>query len=114
MSRIRSLVLSSSLFAALAFAMIGGAGINSTMAAASGDAATSAPGGSSCIIAILKSPRVQQEYTVATSSDDGPGCGPTMRKAGKDQQQYAVVSSSDDGTGSSLTPRKAGKDQQEY
>jgi hypothetical protein len=86
MSRIRSIVFGTSLFVALAFAVIGGTGINSTMAAAS-----SAPEGQGCIIAVLKSEKAQKVNAVAPSSDDEPGCGITVRKSGGDQHEYIIA-----------------------
>jgi hypothetical protein len=86
MSRIRSIVFGTSLFAALAFAVIGGTGINSTMAAAS-----SAPEGQGCIIAVLKSEKAQKVNAVAASSDDEPGCGITVRKSGGGQHEYIIA-----------------------
>jgi hypothetical protein len=103
MSKIRSIVYGTSLFVALAFAVIGGTGINSTMAAASGDAATSGPTETGCIIAILKSEKAQKMNAIAAPSDDDPGCVISMRKAGGDPEVAAV-----------LTVRKAGGDQHEY
>jgi hypothetical protein len=86
MSKIRSIVFGTSLFASLAFAVIGGTGINSTMAAAS-----SAPEGQGCIIAILKSEKAQQVNAVAAPSDDEPGCLLGGRKAGGHQEQYIIA-----------------------
>jgi hypothetical protein len=96
MSRIRRIVCGTSLFAALAFAMLGGTGINSTMAAGSSS------GGQGCIIAILKSGKAQQVNAVAAPSDDEPGCIIAIRKSGGDPEN------------SILTVRKAGGDQHEY
>jgi hypothetical protein len=85
MSKIRSIVFGTSLFVALAFAVIGGTGINSTMAA------SSAPTEQGCIIAILKSEKAQQVNAVGAPSDDEPGCGITVRKSGGDQHEYIIA-----------------------
>jgi hypothetical protein len=97
MSRIRSIVFGTSLFASLAFAAIGGTGFNPAMASAQ-----TSSDGTGCIIAILKSEKAQQTNAVAASSDDDPGCIIAVRKAGGDGNQYG------------LHVRKSGGDQQEY
>jgi hypothetical protein len=96
MSRIRSIVFGTSLFVALAFAIVGGTGINSTMAA------PSATDGKGCIIAVLKSEKAQQVNAIAASGDDEPGCLIGGRKSGGIHTQ------------DNLTVRKSGGDQHEY
>src|SRR4029078_4100256 len=93
----RSLVVSSSLFASFALTIIGGVGMHSSLAAAGGDSGANAPG-QNCIIAVLKTAKSQQGTAVASSSDGDQGCGITMRKAGGDQEHFAGGSSSQDGS----------------
>jgi hypothetical protein len=108
MSKIRSIVFGTSLFATLAFAVIGGTGINSTMAA------PSATDGQGCIIAILKSEKAQQATAIAPSSESDPGCIIAVRKAGGDGNPYPlhVRKAGGGGTEYNLHVRKAGGDQQ--
>ena len=79
------MVFGTSLFASLAFAVIGGTGINSAMAA------PSTPDQPGCIIAVLKSEKAQQANAIAASSDDDPGCVGSMRKSGGDPQNYIIA-----------------------